>query len=100
MTMRISNSVADAFLKNRAEQLPDDVWGEFIVPRFFANVTALRDTKAIKIEGGRGCGKTIFMRNLCHAAQFSTNRPSIADSALAYIGLYWKPDIRFARLLT
>lgn len=96
----IEHNFAEAFLKNRAELLPDDVWGQFIVPHFISSTAVLKEKKAVKIEGGRGCGKTILMRYLCHATTFSRNRKNIPDTALGYIGLYWKPDIRFCKLLT
>ncbi|MEW4951540.1 ORC-CDC6 family AAA ATPase [Pseudomonas asiatica] len=95
----MERNVVDAFLKNRAELLPDDVWGQFIVPHFLSGVSFFKEKKAVKIEGGRGCGKTMLMRYLCHPSVFSPNRSSIPDSALDFIGLYWKPDIRFCKLL-
>ncbi|MBC3862427.1 hypothetical protein H8K32_09985 [Undibacterium jejuense] len=90
---------SEAFLKNRAELLPDDVWGQFVVPHFIGSSPVLKEKKAVKIEGGRGCGKTMLMRYLCHSTTFSRKRKLIPDSALEFIGLYWKPDIRFCKLL-
>jgi hypothetical protein len=96
----MEKNIADAFLKNRAELLPDDVWGQFIVPHFFSSLSIFKEKKAVKIEGGRGCGKTMLMRYLCHSSVFSPNRKCIPDQSLKFIGLYWKPDIRFCKLIT
>ncbi|KOY01762.1 ORC-CDC6 family AAA ATPase [Pseudomonas nunensis] len=96
----MDKNIVDAFLKNRAELLPDDVWGQFIVPHFFSSLSIFKEKKAVKIEGGRGCGKTMLMRYLCHPSIFSVNRKCIPDQALMFIGLYWKPDIRFCKLIT
>lgn len=96
----MEKNIVDAFLRNRAELLPDDVWGQFIVPHFFSSLSIFKEKKAVKIEGGRGCGKTMLMRYLCHPSVFSSNRSNVPDESLKFIGLYWKPDIRFCKLLT
>ena len=96
----MDKKIVDAFLRNRAELLPDDVWGQFIVPHFFSSLSIFKEKKAVKIEGGRGCGKTMLMRYLCHPSVFSANRVNVPDQSLKFIGLYWKPDIRFCKLLT
>lgn len=96
----MDKNIVDAFLRNRAELLPDDVWGQFIVPHFFSSLSIFKEKKAVKIEGGRGCGKTMLMRYLCHPSMFSSNRKAIPDQSLKFVGLYWKPDIRFCKLIT
>lgn len=92
-------SIADAFLANRAELLPPDVWGKFIVPQFFKRISIFQEAKSIRIQGGRGCGKTMFIRYFCHQTQFSNCRQKIPDNELSRIGLYWRPDTQFCGLM-
>ncbi len=92
--------LAEAFLKNRAEQLPADVSDQFIVPPFFDRISIFADTKSVRILGGRGCGKTMFIRHFCHSTTFSPNRRSIDDAALRSVGLYLRPDTGFCSLMT
>lgn len=92
-------AIADAFLKNRADNLPPDVSQEFIVPPFFQEISIFSDSKSVRILGGRGCGKTMFLRYFCHGSTFSEKRESISDSEFANIGLYFRPDIGFCSLM-
>lgn len=92
--------LAEAFLKNRAEQLPVDVSREFIVPPFFGRISIFADTKSVRILGGRGCGKTMFIRHFCHSTTFSPKKRAIDDQALSSVGLYLRPDTGFCSLLT
>ncbi|EPU6914856.1 TPA: hypothetical protein ACKR1V_002466 [Pseudomonas aeruginosa] len=92
-------AIADAFLKNRADNLPPDVSQEFIVPPFFQEISIFSDSKSVRILGGRGCGKTMFLRYFCHGSTFSEHRESISDSEFSNIGLYFRPDIGFCSLM-
>lgn len=92
--------LAEAFLKNRAEQLPADVSDQFIVPPFFGRISIFADTKSVRILGGRGCGKTMFIRHFCHSTTFSPSRRQIDDVALRSVGLYLRPDTGFCSLMT
>ena len=92
--------LAEAFLKNRAEQLPADVSEQFIVPPFFGRISIFADTKSVRILGGRGCGKTMFIRHFCHSTTFSASKRQIADEALRSVGLYLRPDTGFCSLMT
>lgn len=94
------SALADAFLENRAEQLPPDVTDTFIVPPFFGRISIFGDKKSVRILGGRGCGKTMFIRYFCHDTAFSQRRKQIEDSALEAIGLYFRPDTGFCSLMT
>lgn len=99
VTMDVIKVVA-AFVKNRAELLDPDVTEEFIIPPFFDGLMLQHDRKAIRIVGGRGCGKTMFLRYLSYQTQLSEHRGSIsADIFGQGIGLYWKPDIGFCDLM-
>jgi hypothetical protein len=92
--------LAEAFLKNRAEQLPADVSDQFIVPPFFGRISIFADTKSVRILGGRGCGKTMFIRYFCHSTTFSPRKKQIDDVALRSVGLYLRPDTGFCSLMT
>lgn len=89
----------NVFLVNRAEQLPLDVWESFVIPPHFSTLNKLDDKKSVFIEGGRGSGKTMFIRYFCHPTIFSPKRSRINISAIKSIGIYWKPDTRFCGLL-
>ena len=95
----MTKSLRSVFVNNRAEQLPDDVWGQFVVPLHFSKLDLGEDIKSVLIEGGRGCGKTMFIRYYSHSTIFSTKRKSLSDRNLSYIGIYWRPDIKFCSFL-
>lgn len=92
--------LAEAFLKNRAEQLPSDVSDQFIVPLFFGRISIFADTKSVRILGGRGCGKTMFIRHFCHSTTFSPRKRKIEDKVFESVGLYLRPDTGFCSLMT
>ena len=93
-------AIADAFLKNRADNLPPDVSQEFIVPPFFQHISIFKDSKSVRVLGGRGCGKTMFLRYFCHGSTFSSHRAEIGDDEFSHIGLYFRPDTGFCSLIT
>lgn len=93
-------ALADAFLKNRADNLPPDVFQEFIVPPFFQHISIFQDKKSVRVLGGRGCGKTMFLKFLCHGSTFSGHREDIGDEAFSNLGLYFRPDTGFCSLMT
>lgn len=86
----------DPFAKNRAEELGNDVWEQFVIPLFFDSLDLVGVSKPRVIEGGRGCGKTMLLRYLSYRSTFSPQRAGIPDSALGHIGLYWRADTHFA----
>lgn len=92
-------SLRRIFVNNRAEQLPDDVWNEFVIPAHFRKIDIGNDRKSVLIEGGRGCGKTMFIRYYCHNTIFSPQRENIPDSELGNIGIYWKPHVKYCAFL-
>lgn len=90
---------SEPFIQNRAELLPDDIWGNFIVPPLFNRHPIFLEKKALRIRGGRGCGKTMFIRYLCHQTRFSKNRKNIPAEEFQWIGLYWLPDTQFCGMM-
>ncbi|MCK9366586.1 MAG: hypothetical protein M0P72_05505 [Metallibacterium scheffleri] len=95
-----AESIIDEFVNNRAELLGADVTDEFIVPYFFDGLTLHRDRKSVRVVGGRGCGKTIFLRYFSHRSQLSRNRRDLPASVFGQgIGLYWRTDTGFCDLM-
>lgn len=85
--------------RNRAEEYGFDLWNDFVIPPYYQSLQTLKSEKPLIIEGGRGSGKTMLIRYLCHATQFSEKRQSIDDSVFEHIGIYWKMDVSFASLM-
>lgn len=85
--------------RNRAEEYGIDLWSEFVIPPYYHKLELLQSEKPSVIEGGRGSGKTMLLRYLCHDTQFSPNRDIITNEDLNRIGVYWKMDTQFARIM-
>ncbi|WP_156483671.1 ORC-CDC6 family AAA ATPase [Azotobacter vinelandii] len=92
------SQVKHSLTKNRSEHLGKDVWSDFVIPRFF-NRVQLISTMPIRLEGGRGSGKTMLLRYLSYHSQFSPNRTVLPQNATESVGLYWKADTQFLRLM-
>lgn len=88
-----------AFTKNRAEELDDDLWGEFVKPENYEVINLSRFDKAVRVEGGRGSGKTMFLKYHCFPTRFSEKRGKIPADELDKIFVYWRPDTNFVRLI-
>ena len=91
--------VTSILATNRTENIGMDVWDEFVVPRYFDKYDFF-STMPCKIEGGRGCGKTMLLRYLSYQSQFSSKRSLDSGVDLGNIGLYWRADTQFLRQLT
>lgn len=85
--------------RNRAEEYGFDLWNDFVIPPYYQSLQTLKSEKPLIIEGGRGSGKTMLIRYLCHATQFSEKRKNIDNSVFEHIGIYWKMDVSFASLM-
>ena len=70
----MSRTISDIFAKNRAEELPDDVWKMFVHPRNDGKFDLKKWTKSTVVEGGRGSGKTMFIKYHCHPTIFSKEK--------------------------
>jgi len=93
-----SRKVTSILATNRTENIGMDVWDEFVVPRYFDKFDFF-STMPCKIEGGRGCGKTMLLRYLSYQSQFSNKRNIDGNLNLDNIGLYWRADTQFLRQL-
>jgi hypothetical protein len=93
----MKKSIIEVFAQNRAEEFPDDLWNRFVLPIDFNSVALKEKKKATVIVGGRGSGKTMFIKYHCHATSFSHKRPTIDENELKFIGIYWRPDTTFVQ---
>ncbi|MDD3591846.1 MAG: hypothetical protein PHO65_04355 [Sulfurovum sp.] len=89
--------LSQIFKKNRAEEFPDDLWNNFVLPIDYEQHNLLTNAKGIKVEGGRGTGKTMFLKYHCFPTQLSPKRTDIKD--IDNIGIYWRPDTHFVQLI-
>ena len=88
------------FSKNRAEEYGYDMWGYFVIPPFYNELQLYRSNKPMVIEGGRGSGKTMLLRYLCHQTQFSPKRDVFGNDVFNRVGVYWKIDTQFTKLMS
>jgi hypothetical protein len=88
------------FAKNRAEEYSEDVWGEYVLPPHYDTINLFNYDKAVMIEGGRGSGKTMFLRYHCHDTRFSKRRTNVNKEELKKIGIYFRPDTHFCSGIT
>lgn len=96
----MSDNILDAFSKSRAEEYPDDLWNEFVIPPGYQESKCLfKYKRAVMVEGGRGSGKTMFLRYHCHKTRFSSLRQEVSSDELSHIGLYFRPDTDFCAMI-
>ena len=95
--MNATSSIA----RNRAEELGLDVWADFVVPPGYDRLDPFEQDvfKPRVFIGGRGSGKTMLLRYFSHHSRFSDDRPSIPDYEVRHIGLYWRFDTQFTRVM-
>lgn len=89
--------LSEIFAKNRAEEFPDDVFGKYVLPRNYSSVDLSKMTKACIIIGGRGYGKTMFLKYHCHHTLLSKNHDKVTLDDLKSIGIYWRPDTSYTQ---
>jgi len=93
------STYSSLFAKNRAEEMPDDVWGTYVLPLKYDEVKLSKWNKASIIVGGRGSGKTMFLKYHCHPTAFSRKKANIDSDVFKMMGLYWRPDTSFTQLM-
>ena len=94
-------AASEPFLKVRADDFaPESVYSEFIVPPFKNWINVLFHPRSVRIMGGRGCGKTMFVRYFGHQSWLSRERVGLPDEDARHIGLYFRPDTEFCGLLS
>ncbi len=96
----MKNILLNTFSKNRAEEYPSDLWQNFVIPPRYEEYSCLFNySKAVMIEGGRGSGKTMFIKYHCHQTRLSKKRSKISSEELKHIGLYFRPDTDFCSMI-
>lgn len=74
------------------------VLSSFVKPPFFEQINILNYEHSIALVGGRGSGKTMYLRYFSHWTQFGKGvKPDRND--LKDVVLYWKPDTIFSRAI-
>ena len=74
------------------------VLSSFVKPPFFEQVNIINYEHSIALVGGRGSGKTMYLRYFSHWTQFGDGvKAEMSD--LESIVLYWKPDTIFSRAI-
>ena len=95
----MNGELISEFSKNRAEEFPADVWNKYISPPNYENINLFNYDKAVMVEGGRGSGKTSFLRFHCHDTRFSLRRSNVPLEELNKIGFYFRPDTHFCTII-
>lgn len=80
------------FSQNRFEEVDEDLWGNYVLPLNFIEYSLFNFTKSSHVVGGRGSGKTTFLRYHCFPTILSPKKDKIVDKDLEKIGIYWRPD--------
>lgn len=88
------------FAKNRAEELPNDLWSNYVLPLKYTDNNLLNFSKSTVIVGGRGTGKTMFLKYHCFPTMLSKKRTDLKNTDLKQVGLHWRPDTGFAQMIT
>lgn len=95
----MEKKLSEVVSKNRAEEFSDDLWGQYVLPLEYEAANLHKLTKGAVIEGGRGSGKTMFLKYHCHETMFSRLRTTLPDGITSHIGIYWKPDTSFTQII-
>lgn len=98
MDMDYKDSLSAVLANNRSEHIGMDVWEDFVLPYFYKKID-FKSSFPLRLEGGRGSGKTMLLRYLSYHSQFSENRSNISKHELTAIGLYLRADTQFLRQL-
>jgi len=76
----------------------ESVYSSFVTPPFFEQINILNYQHSIALVGGRGSGKTMYLKYFSHWSQLDPEASPTQDK-LKNIILYWKPDTIFFRSL-
>lgn len=93
----MANMLSSVFAKNRTEEFPDDVYSKYVLPINNHEIDISDASKACVIVGGRGSGKTMYLKYYCFPTILSPNRSDIDLKTLNNLGLYWRPDTSFTQ---
>lgn len=86
--------------RSEFKSLTPSVYGRFVVPFYLEKNNLSRITHSVAVEGGRGCGKTMYLRYFSHWTQFDKQRTDVKSEDIETIILYWRPDTLYSRAVT
>ena len=78
----------------------NSVHGKFVVPPYIQALDLAKIEHSMAIVGGRGCGKTTYVRYFSHWTQYDPQKSNVTEASLSNIIFYWKPDTAYVRSLT
>ncbi|WP_199746497.1 hypothetical protein [Erwinia sp. 198] len=93
----MTQKLSDVFSKNRTEEFPDDVYNKYVIPLNNDEIDISNASKACVIIGGRGSGKTMYLKYYCHSTLLSPQGKRIPIQEIKNLGLYWRPDTSFTQ---
>ncbi|WJM81637.1 ORC-CDC6 family AAA ATPase [Pectobacterium brasiliense] len=95
------NFLSDVFAKNRTEEFPDDVYDKYVLPLDYNEIDISKATKACVIVGGRGSGKTMYIKYYCYPTILSEKKKEVITlDDIKNLGIYWRPDTTFTQHLS
>ena len=80
MELNYKDSLSAVLANNRSEHIGMDVWDEFVLPYFYKKID-FNSSLPLRIEGGRGSGKTMLLRYLSYHSRFSEKRKNTNQRA-------------------
>ncbi|MFI8609704.1 hypothetical protein ACIGFL_15460 [Pseudomonas sp. NPDC077649] len=98
MELNYQDSLSAVLANNRSEHIGMDVWEDFVLPYFYTKID-FNSSFPLRLEGGRGSGKTMLLRYLSYHSRFSEKRKNIPINELEAVGLYLRADTQFLRQL-
>ncbi|TLP61323.1 MULTISPECIES: ORC-CDC6 family AAA ATPase [Pseudomonas] len=98
MGLDYKDSLSAVLANNRSEHIGMDVWDDFVIPYFYPKID-FASSFPLRLEGGRGSGKTMLLRYLSYHSRFSEKRKCVEKQELAAVGLYMRADTQFLRQL-
>lgn len=93
------HEAAKWFSLARSENNKLSVYENFVIPHDIEKNNLLTIRQSIVLVGGRGIGKTAYLRYFSHWTQFDKNRNDVSTALLDTVILYWKPDTAYCRSL-
>lgn len=86
-------------VRNEFQNTSLSVFNSFVVPFDIASKDLNRINHSMALVGGRGSGKTVFLKYFSHWTQFDEKQQNLTLKDLDSVILYWKPDTAFCRVL-
>lgn len=89
------NKLKMAFSQFKGEWLRDEIYQHFSEPYYFSD---LKDIRPCVLQGGRGTGKTMVLRNLSYEGQFNILKKDIGEfDKNDFVGIYIRVNTNHVR---